>query len=204
MKNILMAGGKDKVSFKYYSYRVEFQARGMPHIHGVAWISPEELKQKGITGHLCDVDDKTLTTLVESLLTCELPKDDDSLLNIVNSVQIHHHTKSCLKHNGKCRYGFPKLPSNKTIVAQPLPEDMDKEERKQLLEKAKDTLRKAVDVLNGGVEFDEDIDLDDFVKLVDKDLSTDEYLRFIGITEKGKSIILKRSVKERFVNNYNK
>ena len=34
VKNILMAGGKDKISFKYYSYRVEFQARGMPHIHG--------------------------------------------------------------------------------------------------------------------------------------------------------------------------
>lgn len=33
-KNILMAGGNDKISFKYYSYRVEFQARGMPHIHG--------------------------------------------------------------------------------------------------------------------------------------------------------------------------
>ena len=23
---------------KYYTYRVEFQARGMPHIHGVAWF----------------------------------------------------------------------------------------------------------------------------------------------------------------------
>lgn len=34
IKNILMGGGKDKISFKYYSYRVEFQARGMPHIHG--------------------------------------------------------------------------------------------------------------------------------------------------------------------------
>ena len=27
--NILMAGGKDKIPFQYYSYRVEFQARGM-------------------------------------------------------------------------------------------------------------------------------------------------------------------------------
>ena len=29
VKNILMGGGKDKVPFQYYSYRVEFQARGM-------------------------------------------------------------------------------------------------------------------------------------------------------------------------------
>ena len=34
VKNILMGGGKDKVPIKYWSYRVEFQARGMPHIHG--------------------------------------------------------------------------------------------------------------------------------------------------------------------------
>ena len=27
--NILMAGGKDKIPFQYYGYRVEFQARGM-------------------------------------------------------------------------------------------------------------------------------------------------------------------------------
>ena len=29
IKNILMAGGKDRPQFRYYSYRVEFQARGM-------------------------------------------------------------------------------------------------------------------------------------------------------------------------------
>ena len=38
IKNILMGPGKDKISFKYYSYRVEFQARGMPHIHGTVNI----------------------------------------------------------------------------------------------------------------------------------------------------------------------
>ena len=34
IKNILMGKGKDKVPISYYSYRVEFQARGMPHVHG--------------------------------------------------------------------------------------------------------------------------------------------------------------------------
>merc|ERR1711884_368409 len=34
IKNILMEGGKGKIPLKFYSYRVEFQARGMPHIHG--------------------------------------------------------------------------------------------------------------------------------------------------------------------------
>ena len=43
IRNILMAHGKGKVQIKYYSYRVEFQARGLPHIHGSAWIDPEYL-----------------------------------------------------------------------------------------------------------------------------------------------------------------
>ena len=40
--NILMGHGDDKVPFEHYSYHVEFQARGMPHIHGVAWINKTE------------------------------------------------------------------------------------------------------------------------------------------------------------------
>ena len=117
LKNILMAGGDDKIPFKYYSYRVEFQARGMPHIHGVAWISPSYLTQNGMNDHLCDIDETKLITLVESLMSCSLPDDDPNLTDIVGTVQKHHHTKSCLKYNGKCRYGFPKLPSENNHLA---------------------------------------------------------------------------------------
>ena len=38
ISNVLLGSGKDKVPISHYSYRVEFQARGLPHIHGVAWI----------------------------------------------------------------------------------------------------------------------------------------------------------------------
>ena len=34
MKHMVMKGGKDEPIFKYYSYRIEFQARGLPHVHG--------------------------------------------------------------------------------------------------------------------------------------------------------------------------
>ena len=34
MKNIVMKNGDGEPIFQYYSYRVEFQARGLPHIHG--------------------------------------------------------------------------------------------------------------------------------------------------------------------------
>ena len=44
LKNIVMKSGKNEPNFKYYSYRVEFQARGLPHIHGVLWLDIEWLK----------------------------------------------------------------------------------------------------------------------------------------------------------------
>ena len=57
IKNILMDYGIDDESdsafkgiFQYYSYRVEIQARGMPHIHGVAWLRKEFLEKLGIFG----------------------------------------------------------------------------------------------------------------------------------------------------------
>ena len=66
VKHILMGGGKNKIPFQYYSYRVEFQARGMPHIHGVAWIDPDYIAGKSSTGHLCDFADDDLIELANN------------------------------------------------------------------------------------------------------------------------------------------
>ena len=66
---------------------------------------------------------------LNDLISCEIPEDGSEeskqLKDIVSSVQKHHHTKSCLKYNGKCRYGFPKLPAETTALAKPLPSTMD-------------------------------------------------------------------------------
>ena len=45
--------------------------------------------------------------------------------------------------------------------------------------------------------------LADFVKKLNLDLTVDEYMSHISITQRGKTLILKRDFKERFVNNYN-
>ena len=81
--------------------------------HGVAWISPEWLKKRGIdTLGISEMIETKLIELVDELISCQLPEDDTDeskcLNDIVSSVQKHHHTKSCLKYNGKCRYGYPK------------------------------------------------------------------------------------------------
>ena len=95
-----------------------------------------------IEGNLCDAAEENMIKLVESLVSVELPDDNDDLLNIVGTVQRHNHTKSCLKNKGKCRYGFPKLPSEKTILAKPL-EEPDLKKRREKIEAAKSTLKKA-------------------------------------------------------------
>ena len=129
---------------------------------GVAWICPDYLKDLKIEANLCDAAEEDLIKLLESLVSVELPDDNDDLLNIVGTVQKHKHTKSCLKYNGRCRYGFPKLPSEKTILAKPL-EEPDLEKRKEKIEAAKSTLQKAMELLNDP-DLDENMTLDDFVK----------------------------------------
>ena len=95
------------------------------------------MESQGITGYLEDHPEETLE-LAKKLVQCELPENNVELRGIVSEVQRHHHTKSCLKYNGQCRYGFPRLPSPKYILAQPLPEDMDEKEKEKILSDAKD------------------------------------------------------------------
>ena len=202
VNNILMGGGKDKIPFQYYSYRVEFQARGMPHIHGVAWIDKDWLRLKGIAD-ICDEKNEAivLTEIVDKMISCQLPEDDPNLKKIVSEVQKHKHTKSCLKYNGKCRYDFPKLPSPKTILAKPLSEnDGTEEERTQKRENANSVLAKAKSLLDTD-DLDENMSFETFLEEIG---TTEElYLEYLGITSKGRVLVLKRSIKERFVNNYN-
>ena len=84
-----------------YFYRVEFQQRGSPHIHAIFWIenSPQVDRQS----------DEDVVTFVDKYITCELPHDDEELLEIVSTVQMHsrRHSKTCRKKNTVCRFNFP-------------------------------------------------------------------------------------------------
>ena len=117
-----------------------FQARGLPHIHGVSWIEKDELLKRGITSDLMD-NELAALKIADQLLSCKLPGDEDKdLQKIVSEVQKHKHTKSCMKYNGSCRYGFPKLPSPETLLAKPLElTHPDLTEKERLAKKKKAT-----------------------------------------------------------------
>ena len=165
------------------------------------------MAEKKIFGDLLD-NIKEAVKLADDLISCRLPNiEEKPLYDIVNEVQRHKHTKSCLKYNGNCRYGFPKLPSPETLVAQPIDTlypEKDEKWKTKMKERALEVLGAARKLLDDP-NFDENMTLDDFYKAIPCANKTNkkEYLDLLKITERGKVLILKRECKERYINNYN-
>ena len=198
VKHIIMGRGLDKIPFRYYSYRVEFQARGMPHIHGVAWIEKDWLDAHNVPNDLSNDPEKALI-LVENLISCELSEGQD-ITKIVQEVQQHNHTKSCLKYSGVCRYGFPRLPCPKNLIAQPLSKEMTKAEKEKQTKNASEILTKAKDVMESK-DFDKTMTFENFLEKVG--VKENEYVDALSISSSGNVLVLKRSPKEIYTNNYN-
>ena len=165
--------------------------------------------------------------MIESLLKIKRRKE---LNQLVKEVQMHHCTSSCKKYSEKCRYDFPRFFSGKTIIAKPLTCD-DDHEKDVILEKRKfilNQVKKAYKLLD---ENDEQYDDDGSDQardemwekfLIEKcELDAKEhaiypivgtvktptlkmYYDALSISGKGgRSVILKRKIYERNVNNYN-
>ena len=105
--------------------------RGMPHVHGVAWIDFTKKEEEKFL-----LPDKTfnldeVAPLVDKWTSCSIPSDNEELAKLIKKVNVHHkHTDSCKKKGTECRFGFPKLPSYKTIIAKP-PNTDDSDEKQQ-------------------------------------------------------------------------
>ena len=201
IKHILMKSDKSGLKVKNFCYRIEFQARGMPHIHGVLWLERESIKKYLIDEFGFEFDPKEVPKFVDTIISCSTSTDDDVLNEIVREVQIHHHTKSCRKgKQNYCRFGYPKPPSRKTIIAVPLGEEMDKDEKQKKLQLYRDTMTKVKKALESP-DLNEDQDLDSFLSMLEIDPKL--YQEALSVSERGKTVVLKRSLKDRFVNNYN-
>ena len=66
----------------------------------------------------------------------------------MRSVNIHHHTKTCRKYNTSCRFYFPRFPSLRTVIAEPVRlYSASHEVQKEKLKQSKEILKKVRDVL---------------------------------------------------------
>lgn len=163
-----------------------------------------------------------LPELVDNWISCSTKRTkenelgeqilDVELNDLVKSVNKHHrHTKSCRKGNVSCRFNFPRLPSDETLIAKPLIQGIDqtdedfnkvKKNHKKILVAAKQVLEalneEEVKTLNN--------DLHKFIEKVhdlEQTCTYDTYKAALKVSGKGMTVVLKRDIDEMWVNNYN-
>ena len=227
--NEIIRGKNSPMRNLHYQYRIEFQSRGAGHAHGVLWLDLSALDSdfpgikdifKSIrTNSPFDIDQiSILRTFIDTFISCSL--QNKTVSQIVKEVQIHHHTKTCHKYGSKCRFNFPKFPSEETIIAQPLCEDdfptiLDMHKYQKDLESVLTKVRHVLENMDHYFSHDTlfkehllaKVTLDDVLlhAEIGHDLESARYKYYeaLRVTRTGKVIILKRTVQEMWVNNYN-
>ena len=171
-----------------FFYRVEFQQRGSPHIHGLFWI-----KNAPEYGKDCDED---IIKFVDSYVSCKA--DSDDLSDLVN-LQRHKHSKTCKKRGHPiCRFNFPIPPMPKTMILEPLSETDLEENEAEMLKEALGRIRSMLNSINA----DEAMT---FVEFLEKlDLSEQRYIKALRLSLKHSTLLLKRSPSEIRINCYNR
>ena len=163
IKQILKHSGVDK-----YAYRVEWQIRGMPHIHGVFWLKECEIKEfvdKNSGNLICN--QKLIDDIIDKWVSVSLENENPQLNQVVKDVNCHKHTQSCRKYkNQKCRFNFPRFPSDRTRFSNPLPDDLSEDERKEMINEYKAILTKAKEKLENLTEKEELWSIDEFLQSI--------------------------------------
>ena len=88
-----------------YVIHIEFQARGSPHAYTLQWV--KDAPKLGYS------NEKEVQEFIDRYITCSIPENDDTLNDLVQSLQIHNHSATC-RQKGKCRF---KPPSPVTIIS---------------------------------------------------------------------------------------
>ena len=126
----------------FYADRIEFQARGYPHTHGLGWGDLDKIDSefpgfkmamsKVTSGTDFDIlDKKILISFADACISCSSDVSDIMSFGLdfkiaktiqlrINQFNVHRHSKSCKKFNNKCRFFFPRFPADVTLIAEPI------------------------------------------------------------------------------------
>ncbi|XP_066926174.1 uncharacterized protein [Clytia hemisphaerica] len=206
-KTIVLDGPLDKTT--YYAIRVEFQVRGSPHIHSFLWILNAPI--------LTAATKIEYTEFIDKIIKVSLPSqhEDPDLFDLVKTYQLHRHSKTCRKYkNTPCRFYFGKFFSEKTIVSEPLPQELPHEQKETILALRKEILTKVRNYINDNLNpskrnfLDPDAEnynpvptIDGVLAELDIPKNDYEYALFVSEDEDF-HIYLKRDTNACFVNNY--
>ena len=206
-KEIILNGQLGKIT--YYAIRVEFQARGSPHVHCLLWAkSVPKLNVETKQAYIQHID---------SVMSASIPSGCENMVlkNLVKKFQIHSHSKTCRKYNkDECRFGYGHFFCNRTIVSVPLPETLCEIEKKVVLKQRNLVLSKVKSYIDLNLnprkknileqnepDFIEVDSIENILKSLG--ITLEDYEHFLSISpDKDFHIHLKRDAKSCFVNNY--
>ena len=186
----------------YYALRIEFQMRGSPHLHALIWT--EDCPK------LTSETKEAYIEFIDKHVQAYLPYKDENpeLYDLVNFYQKHTHSKTCRKYkNIKCRFNFGQFFTNRTIVAEPLPDDLGDEVKQPILKKQKEILtsvkEKINTVLNPSKSEDYDPNLTETDIFSSLGITEEEYYNALSISpDSDYDLHLKRPLDSCFINNY--
>ena len=98
-KEIIIDGPLGKT--KYYAIHVEFQVRGLPHVHCFLWMLNAPV--------LISDNKEEYVAFVDQIVHAFLPdrNENPELHELAKLYQLHRHSKTCRKYKNKvCRFRF--------------------------------------------------------------------------------------------------
>ena len=204
INDVIMSEANPIGKVQDFYYRTEFQQRGWPHIHMVLWVENAPRYNE-------ESEDEVIE-FIDKYISCEVPPEsDEELHEIVTSVQTHskNHTKSCRKGGKVCRYNFPKPPSNRTFICEPVDRihanendpnyqaELDK--RKEEENQAKERLKTIWELLANS-----DADETEWNEILHTaGITQSEFEKCLATLAQRRTPYLKRRVKDQWINNYN-
>ena len=109
--------------------------RGSPYLHALIWASDcPELSHESKDDYIQFVNDHVQAYLPDK-------ETDPGLYELVEMYQKHSHSKTCRNYkNIACRFNFGQFFTTRTVVGEPLPDDLDDEFKTNLLTRRNEIL----------------------------------------------------------------
>ena len=127
----------------------QYEAKILKEKYTTPFSGIKEAFRKFRNGEALHDEEPAVIAFIDAFTTVSLCADEvgKDVVEIVLSVNTHHHTKTCRKGHPKCRFRYPKFPIWETVLVKPYPACEFDEEREKNLKYFADTLAKVKEVL---------------------------------------------------------
>ena len=141
--------------------------------------------------------DDVVCKFIDEYIQSSIPDEteDEELHRLVKAHQSHGCAAYCCKKKKTCQFGFPKVPSPQTLIADKLSDDV--QGSKQLTEIARQKISKVYEI----IDQNDNIQLQTIIEQLN--IREIEYVNLLWISSTSPYIILKHATTEMQINGYN-